>query len=379
MHQMLKEEAAKEVRTLIEAEKRSALNPQSSTASKRRRKIEVPADDKIRQSRERNREHARSTRLRKKAYVKLLATQVNKLAAEVEQKKLQQRVELKRENEKITVRKFVLKTFLHYHSSGCADARKWNAIIEPDFQLAQPITPFRSFDRHQAVEGANMRMLSGVEEMIDEAVSMRVMMRKFGMHSLRWIHARIMQFASRHPKFLDNLLNEWTKRKELNNINSMEKMNGASDGAQSKKAKRCTDKERRSREAAATDSEKVDATEFDDNTGSTSSSELAQHDYNAPTIPDFPLDDGDDKSGARIKAPKPAKNDSASTGTSEGAPTTGSLRSSTYNRQGHSTGSISKSRQQLLASQKPVLINLPSAPPPPKRPSSWKTGLTAPP
>ena len=60
-HRLLKNAAAKEVELILEKEKRRMKDDGRSEA--------LTAEEKAQHSKDRNREHARSTRLRKKAYV----------------------------------------------------------------------------------------------------------------------------------------------------------------------------------------------------------------------------------------------------------------------------------------------------------------------
>ena len=45
------------------------------------------------------------------------------------------------------LRRKVVHTFLGYHAGYEKDARRWETILERDFWLKQPVTPYRSFRR----------------------------------------------------------------------------------------------------------------------------------------------------------------------------------------------------------------------------------------
>lgn len=121
--------------------------PPPQTDSSRGRKGEVSADERAKQNRDRNREHARSTRLRKKAYVQKLKELVEGLHAERSEEMRKRRVAMQHLAEVQNVRRTVVNSFLHFHSEYESDPRKWSTILEDNFWFKQPITPYRSFRR----------------------------------------------------------------------------------------------------------------------------------------------------------------------------------------------------------------------------------------
>ena len=108
---------------------------------------DVTPEERARQNRDRNREHARSTRLRKKAYVQKLKELVEGLHQERTEEVRQRRVAIQHLAEMQNVRRGVVRTFLRFHSGFETDARKWETILEDNFWLKQPVTPYRSFRR----------------------------------------------------------------------------------------------------------------------------------------------------------------------------------------------------------------------------------------
>jgi ribosome-binding protein aMBF1 (putative translation factor) len=131
---------------LVPASCSSVQSHRTDDVSKSRRN-DVTADDRARQNRDRNREHARSTRLRKKAYVQKLKELVEGLHAERTEEVRQRRVAVQHLAEKQNVRRAVVRSFLRSHSNFETDDRKWKTILEEDFWLKQPVTPYRSFRR----------------------------------------------------------------------------------------------------------------------------------------------------------------------------------------------------------------------------------------
>lgn len=114
---------------------------------------------RVEQYRERNREHARSTRLRKKAYVQKLKDMAYGLRVVQTDEIRQRRIAMQKLMEIRRVRRAVVRKFLHCHSNYESDPAKWNSLLEEGFWLKQPITPFRSFRRSE-VDGVSDSLLA---------------------------------------------------------------------------------------------------------------------------------------------------------------------------------------------------------------------------
>jgi hypothetical protein len=110
---------------------------------------ELSAEEKKRQNRERNREHAKSTRARKKAYMNKLKELVDGLHAERSIEARKRRVAMQHFTELQRVRRDVIKNFLQYHSSYEPEPKKWERLLEESFYLKQPVTPYRSFQKSE--------------------------------------------------------------------------------------------------------------------------------------------------------------------------------------------------------------------------------------
>jgi hypothetical protein len=119
---------------------------------------ESDTTDRSQFNRERNREHARSTRLRKKAYIQKLKDMAHGLQAVQTQEIRQRRVSMQKMMEVRRVRRTIIHTFLHYHSNHESDPAKWSNLVDDAFSLKQPITPFRSFRRSE-VERVSTRIM----------------------------------------------------------------------------------------------------------------------------------------------------------------------------------------------------------------------------
>ena len=118
---------------------------------------ELTEEEKKQLNRDRNRQHARSTRLRKKAYVNKLKELVDGLHAERSEEARKRRVAVQHLAEVQNTRRKVVTKFLKFHSSYENDPRKWNTLLEENFFLKQPLTPFRSF-RTKEIEQSNEKV-----------------------------------------------------------------------------------------------------------------------------------------------------------------------------------------------------------------------------
>jgi hypothetical protein len=106
-------------------------------------------DVKVKQSRERNREHARSTRLRKKVYVQKLKDMAQGIRAVQTEEIRERRISMQKLLEIQKLRRTVVKSVLQYHASNEQEPAKWSVLLEESFWLKQPVTPFRSFRRSE--------------------------------------------------------------------------------------------------------------------------------------------------------------------------------------------------------------------------------------
>lgn len=122
---------------------------ENENGKEKRRKKDLTAAERAKQNRDRNREHARSTRLRKKAYVQKLRELVEGLHTERTEEVRQRRVAIQHLSEMQNVRRGVIRSFLQFHCNNERDKRKWSTILEDEVWLKQPVTPYRCFRRSE--------------------------------------------------------------------------------------------------------------------------------------------------------------------------------------------------------------------------------------
>jgi hypothetical protein len=127
----------------------AASDPAAAKAARARRAT-LTADERARQNRDRNREHARNTRLRKKAYVEELKRTLTELVSQRDATELEKRLEKQRDIEVREVRYRVMEEFLKLRARGSESnlLARWSAILEDGFTLTLPKTPYRSCVHH---------------------------------------------------------------------------------------------------------------------------------------------------------------------------------------------------------------------------------------
>lgn len=266
------------------------------TGKDKNRRTDLSPEERAKQNRDRNREHARSTRLRKKAYVQKLKELVEGLHAERTEEVRQRRVAIQHLAEMQNVRRGVVRTFLRFHSSFETDFRKWETILEESFWLKQPVTPYRSFRRTEIEQ--DCRISRGVQGMVADAASVSVMVEGIGSRSTRWMQIKREEFflleeskrgPSRMPRSIqDSRLNAA--------VSSLSSSSGSSNGSASDEA----DKQRKQGSYSGKDTEgpaRMPGGKKVSSSGSESRQkqlDLASkdfHDYHAQPLPDPKLGD----------------------------------------------------------------------------------------
>ena len=143
---------------------------------KSRKRKHLSADEKAKQNRDRNREHAKNTRLRKKAYVAKLKTLVDQLSHIKEVEGHERKVLGERIHASQVMRKNIVRTFLAYQSLDVCERSKWAGIVDEGIIVSLPITPFRWFHKADIVNSA--RMLVGIDALMRDNASMAFMARE---------------------------------------------------------------------------------------------------------------------------------------------------------------------------------------------------------
>lgn len=156
-------------------------------ANNRSKRQNLTADERARQNRDRNREHARNTRLRKKAYVEELKRTLTELVAQRDKSELDKRQAAQREVEQREVRFRVIEEFLKLRGRNETNYASWAAILDSNFSLTLPATDFRAMVDGGTAAEANCgpcmkleKIFSGVHEAMNEANSFTLFLQSLG-------------------------------------------------------------------------------------------------------------------------------------------------------------------------------------------------------
>jgi len=150
----------------------AANTPTSSSSSSRPPKREAAV------AKEKNREHAKNTRIRKKLYIEALKESVRLLTEEREKVERDRRVAIARLSEQTTVRRQVLQTLLYFRSSAEMDPQRWRTVVEENVVFTLPIAPYRSFPPAEVVDG--QRRVVGIDALIADTASLATMIQSVG-------------------------------------------------------------------------------------------------------------------------------------------------------------------------------------------------------
>ena len=133
------------------------------------------AEERIRFNRERNREHAKNTRIRKKAYVERLKKSVDELCRERDTLLSERSLVSTQMMETHSKRVDVLRSFFALRAGyNSCDVRRelWSGILdESSFTCRLPVTPYQSFPSSEVQVSNCQRTIMGVDAMIADAAA----------------------------------------------------------------------------------------------------------------------------------------------------------------------------------------------------------------
>jgi hypothetical protein len=279
---------------------------QRNDEKNKQEKAELTPQEKARQNRDRNREHARSTRLRKKAYVQKLKELVEGLHVQRTEEVRKRRVAIQHLSELQSVRRAVVRSFLHFHASNESDERKWSTILEENVWLRQPVTPYRSFRRAEVEQ--ECRVSRGIESIISDSASLSVMVEGVGSRSSRWMQLKreeVLRREGMRSRYSQMPYSIGEDSQQQTGVSSLSSSSGSSNGS--------GEEEERQKASIATQLQKkhkVECTNSNDEKKKVSSSSGSSHEerstqlqgsndfhvYNAPELPDPMLGDSEGSS-----------------------------------------------------------------------------------
>lgn len=105
--------------------------------TKRRRTSDLPLDERARQNRNRNREHARNTRLRKKAYVEDLKRTVQRLTERQALDEKERSVQAQRKAELENFRLHIIERYMALRGDCNRSPHSWQGLVDEEFVVLQ--------------------------------------------------------------------------------------------------------------------------------------------------------------------------------------------------------------------------------------------------
>lgn len=168
-----------------EATRRVKLKKSSQSESKKMKLAELSAADlsnmteaeKAKANRDRNREHARNTRLRKKAYLEKLKASVDDLCRERDSLVSERASAANLLIEMHNTRTEVLMSFFALRTSNEKRRKLWSSVLDEScFTLIMPITPYRSFPASEVQLSKCLRNIMGVDGMMSDTASLHLLL-----------------------------------------------------------------------------------------------------------------------------------------------------------------------------------------------------------
>ncbi|CAB9498654.1 expressed unknown protein [Seminavis robusta] len=153
-----------------------------SPAAKSTTNKPLSKDEKVQACRDRNRQHARNTRLRKKAYVEELKRSMMELVEQRDQdleKKKKQESQKRQHREK---RKRVLQDFLELRGRNEQDEAKWEKLVKDSktFQLTLPLTTFQTMAASSSPSADEDQVLVGIKDVMADAGHLASVLQSLG-------------------------------------------------------------------------------------------------------------------------------------------------------------------------------------------------------
>mmetsp|Transcript_16398 Transcript_16398/g.24281 ORF Transcript_16398/g.24281 Transcript_16398/m.24281 type:complete len:704 (-) Transcript_16398:402-2513(-) len=164
----------------------AAAQAAAEAKANRARRQNLTPDERARQNRDRNREHARNTRLRKKAYVEELKRTLTEMVAQREASDVEKRHSAQREVEQREVRFRVMEEFLKLRGRNESNFARWSAILENGFSLTLPLTNYRkmaetaSSKKRVSGKRAIEQTLAGTSEIMADSACFSAFLQTLG-------------------------------------------------------------------------------------------------------------------------------------------------------------------------------------------------------
>lgn len=181
-------------------------------AARNARRASLTQEERAKQNRDRNREHARNTRLRKKAYVEELKRTLTELVAQRDAAEVEKRHEAQRNREQREVRFRVMEEFLKLRGRNETNAARWIAILEEGFTFTLPRTTYRDIvdaDQYPAADSNTSRasleqVLRGSEAVMEDSKHLSNFLQTIGGDAADSSQIQISHRCDRKRFFMDD-------------------------------------------------------------------------------------------------------------------------------------------------------------------------------
>lgn len=158
----------------------SILEKKASGSRKKSEAIDMSnmtPEERQKANRDRNREHARNTRLRKKAYLETLKSTVNDLCQERDTLVTERAGAASILVEMNNTRTEVLMSFFALRSANEKRRPLWASILDEScFSCVLPVTPYRSFPASEVQVSKCQRTILGIDGMMSDTASLHVLL-----------------------------------------------------------------------------------------------------------------------------------------------------------------------------------------------------------
>lgn len=155
----------------------------TTNSSKPARTRLLTSEEKAQACRNRNRQHARNTRLRKKAYVDELKASLTKMVEERDRaEEARKEAESKKEQQRLA-RKEILQEFLKCRGENQRDSSKWDGLVQDSktFHLTLPITNFQTMvETSDSTKAVDHQVLVGTQDIMADASYLASFLQSLG-------------------------------------------------------------------------------------------------------------------------------------------------------------------------------------------------------
>jgi hypothetical protein len=149
----------------------------------------MTADEKAKQSRDRNREHARNTRLRKKAYIQKLKELSDQLVHEKESYELERKAFAEVLYNNYFYHKNILFQFFSLRSENSRDRSQWETILAEEVVMVLPISLYQYFHKGEVKSqpgNQQIRVVVGIDAVMRDCQSLTCLLELIGSGTPAW-------------------------------------------------------------------------------------------------------------------------------------------------------------------------------------------------